>query len=133
IHALSCRPLLRRPTGWWPKDTLGRKMADLPINDLNVASNEVMITPAQLKARIPMSDAAHATIVESRQVIRDILDGKDHRIFIVIGPCSIHDVEAAKDYARRLKALAEEVSEDRKSVVEGKRGDRAARGGARVR
>ena len=82
-------------------------MADLPINDLNVASNEVMITPAQLKARIPMSDAAQTTIVESRQVIRDILDGKDHRLFIVIGPCSIHDVEAAKDYARRLKALAE--------------------------
>ncbi|SDS10132.1 3-deoxy-D-arabinoheptulosonate-7-phosphate synthase [Halopseudomonas litoralis] len=86
-------------------------MADLPINDLNVASNEVMITPAQLKARIPMSDAAQATIVESRQVIRDILDGKDHRLFIVIGPCSIHDVEAAKDYARRLKALAEEVGD----------------------
>lgn len=86
-------------------------MADLPINDLNVASNEVMITPAQLKARIPMSDAAAATVVESRQVIRDILDGKDHRLFIVIGPCSIHDVKAAKDYAERLKALAEEVSD----------------------
>ena len=56
-------------------------MADLPINDLNVASNEVMITPAELKARIPMSKAAEATIVESRQVIRDILDGKDHRLF----------------------------------------------------
>ena len=86
-------------------------MADLPINDLNVASNEVMITPAELKARIPMSKAAEATIVESRQVIRDILDGKDHRLFIVIGPCSIHDVEAAKDYARRLKELAAEVSD----------------------
>lgn len=86
-------------------------MADLPINDLNVASNEVMITPAQLKARIPMSQAAEATIVESRQVIRDILDGKDHRIFIVIGPCSIHDVDAAKDYAQRLKELAAEVGD----------------------
>lgn len=86
-------------------------MADLPINDLNVTSNEVMITPAQLKAGIPMSDAAEATVVESRQVIRDILDGKDHRLFIVIGPCSIHDVAAAKDYAERLKTLAEEVGD----------------------
>ena len=101
-------------TGWrfaGLTDSLGRKMADLPINDLNVASNEAMITPAQLKAKIPMSKAAEATITESRQVIRDILDGKDQRLFIVIGPCSIHDVEAAKDYARRLKELAAEVSD----------------------
>ncbi len=86
-------------------------MADLPIDDLNIASNEVLITPAQLKAKIPLTPAAQATISNSRQVIRDILDGKDQRLFIVIGPCSIHDVEAAKDYAQRLKKLAEEVSD----------------------
>ena len=86
-------------------------MADLPIDDLNVASNEVLITPAQLKAKIPMTAASEATVTRSRQVIRDILDGKDHRIFIVIGPCSIHDLEAAKDYAGRLKQLAEEVGD----------------------
>jgi 3-deoxy-7-phosphoheptulonate synthase len=50
-------------------------------------------------------------VVQSRQVIRDILDGKDHRLFIVIGPCSIHDVNAAKDYAARLKELAAEVGD----------------------
>ncbi|QIB52515.1 MULTISPECIES: 3-deoxy-7-phosphoheptulonate synthase [Pseudomonas] len=86
-------------------------MADLPIDDLYVASNEVLITPADLKAKIPLTEAAQKTVVESRQVIRDILDGKDHRLFIVIGPCSIHDVDAAKDYARRLKELAEEVGD----------------------
>ncbi|MEH6388357.1 MAG: 3-deoxy-7-phosphoheptulonate synthase [Pseudomonas profundi] len=86
-------------------------MADLPIDDLYVASNEVLITPADLKAKIPLTEAAQQTVVESRQVIRDILDGKDHRLFIVIGPCSIHDVDAAKDYARRLKELAEEVGD----------------------
>lgn len=90
---------------------LGYEMTELPINDLNVASNEVLITPAQLKAKIPLSEAAERTVSEGRQVIRDILDGKDHRLFIVIGPCSIHDVEAAKDYARRLKELAAEVSD----------------------
>ncbi|MEH6798869.1 MAG: 3-deoxy-7-phosphoheptulonate synthase [Halopseudomonas sabulinigri] len=86
-------------------------MADLPIDDLNVTSNEILISPKQLKAKIPMSEAAQKTVVESRQVIRDILDGKDHRLFIVIGPCSIHDIEAAKDYAARLKVLAEEVKD----------------------
>ncbi|MGI3130484.1 3-deoxy-7-phosphoheptulonate synthase [Halopseudomonas pachastrellae] len=86
-------------------------MADLPIDDLNITSNEILITPEQLKAKIPLSEAAQATVVESRQVIRDILDGKDHRLFIVIGPCSIHDIEAAKDYAARLKKLAAEVSD----------------------
>ena len=86
-------------------------MADLPIDDLNITSNEILITPEQLKAKIPLSEAAQATVVESRQVIRDILDGKDHRLFIVIGPCSIHDIEAAKDYAARLKQLAAEVND----------------------
>mgnify|MGYP003630015477 FL=1 len=86
-------------------------MADLPIDDLNVTSNEILISPEQLKAKIPMSEAAQKTVVESRQVIRDILDGKDHRLFIVIGPCSIHDIAAAKDYAARLKVLAEEVKD----------------------
>ena len=86
-------------------------MADLPIDDLNVTSNEILISPEQLKAKIPMSEAAQKTVVESRQVNRDILDGKDHRLFIVIGPCSIHDIEAAKDYAARLKVLAEEVKD----------------------
>ena len=86
-------------------------MADLPINDLNVASNETLITPDQLKRDIPLSDAAQATVTKGREVIRNILDGNDHRVFVVIGPCSIHDIEAAHDYARRLKTLAEEVSD----------------------
>merc|ERR1712000_332372 len=65
----------------------------------------------QLKAEMPVSEEAVQTIQKGRQGIRDILDRKDHRIFMVIGPCSIHDVDAAKDYAQRLKALADEVSD----------------------
>ncbi|MBS7326832.1 MAG: 3-deoxy-7-phosphoheptulonate synthase [Thiopseudomonas sp.] len=86
-------------------------MADLPISDLNVASNIALITPDQLKAKIPLTDTARQTVSEGRQVVRNILDGKDHRLFIVIGPCSIHDLKAAHEYADRLKALAEEVSD----------------------
>ncbi len=93
------------------RDLTSNTMADLPIDDLNVASNETLITPAQLKREIPLSAAAHKTVVAGREVVRDILDGRDHRLFVVIGPCSIHDIDAAHEYARRLKALAAEVSD----------------------
>ncbi|NLY12629.1 MAG: 3-deoxy-7-phosphoheptulonate synthase [Gammaproteobacteria bacterium] len=86
-------------------------MADLPIDDLNIASNVTLITPEQLKQKIPLSEQAQRTVSQGRQVVRDILDGKDHRLFIVIGPCSIHDIKAAHEYADRLKALADEVSD----------------------
>ncbi len=86
-------------------------MADLPINDLNVASNETLITPEQIKLEIPLTESAQRTVSAGRQVVRDILDGKDHRLFVVVGPCSIHDIKAAHEYAERLKVLAEEVSD----------------------
>ncbi|MGI2027217.1 3-deoxy-7-phosphoheptulonate synthase [Endozoicomonas acroporae] len=86
-------------------------MAVLPIEDLNIQSQEVLLSPERLKAVIPMTEAAAKTVSESREVIRDILDGKDNRLFVVIGPCSIHDVAAAKDYAQRLKALSEELKD----------------------
>ena len=86
-------------------------MADLPIDDLNVASNDTLITPAQLKREIPLTAAAQRTVSSGREVIRNILDGKDHRLFVVVGPCSIHDIKAAHEYAERLKTLAAEVSD----------------------
>ncbi|MDR6231460.1 3-deoxy-7-phosphoheptulonate synthase [Pseudomonas sp. SORGH_AS199] len=81
------------------------------LNDLNIEANEPLITPEQLKQEIPLSDLAADTVAQGRQVIRDILDGKDHRLFVVIGPCSIHDIKAAHEYAERLKALAAQVSD----------------------
>ncbi|WP_286789197.1 MULTISPECIES: 3-deoxy-7-phosphoheptulonate synthase [unclassified Pseudomonas] len=86
-------------------------MADLPINDLNVVSNDPLITPERLKLEIPLTESASKTVAQGRQVVRNILDGKDHRIFVVIGPCSIHDIKAAHEYADRLKVLAEKVSD----------------------
>ncbi|MDK2776489.1 MAG: 3-deoxy-7-phosphoheptulonate synthase [Pseudomonadota bacterium] len=86
-------------------------MTDNRVENLNIESISPLITPEQLKKAIPLSEEAVASVQQGRQVIRDILDRKDHRIFMVIGPCSIHDVEAAKDYAQRLKVLAEEVSD----------------------
>lgn len=86
-------------------------MSQNSIDDVNVVSQRVLITPHQLKQEMPLTDAARATVIKGRQAVRDILDRKDHRLFLVIGPCSIHDVEAAKDYARRLKALSDKVSD----------------------
>jgi 3-deoxy-7-phosphoheptulonate synthase len=86
-------------------------MADLPIDDLNIASNEALITPEQLKRELPLTETARQTVSNGRQVVRDILDGKDHRLFVVVGPCSIHDIKAAHEYAERLKKLAAEVSD----------------------
>jgi len=86
-------------------------MTDTQVDDLNVVSQELLISPAALKTKLPLTAKALATVTEGRATVRNILDRKDHRIFVVIGPCSIHDVEAAKDYARRLKKLADEVSD----------------------
>ncbi|MCG8673295.1 MAG: 3-deoxy-7-phosphoheptulonate synthase [Pseudomonadales bacterium] len=81
------------------------------IDNLHVQSQQVLITPAELKKDIPLTEAAKESVITGRHTIMDILDRKDHRLFVVLGPCSIHDVEAAKDYARKLKALADEVSD----------------------
>lgn len=81
------------------------------IEDVNIRSIDVLITPDELKKNLPLTDKAAESVLNGRNVIRDILDHKDHRLFLVVGPCSIHDVEAAKDYAGRLKKLADEVQD----------------------
>ena len=82
------------------------------VDNINVASQDILITPEQLKAKIPVSQKASSVISESRQVIQNILNGDDKRIFAVVGPCSIHDTDAAIDYAKRLKELADKVSDN---------------------
>ncbi|MFT7266843.1 MAG: 3-deoxy-7-phosphoheptulonate synthase [Porticoccus sp.] len=81
------------------------------VENINIESQEILITPKALKEKIQISDAARKTITDGRNAIENILDRKDHRVFVVVGPCSIHDVDAAIDYAKKLKILAEEVSD----------------------
>ncbi len=83
---------------------------DSQIHNVNVVTKTDMPTPAEVKAEQPLDAATEKSIIASRQVVRDILDGRDPRLFAVVGPCSIHDIKAAHEYADRLKALAEEVS-----------------------
>lgn len=86
-------------------------MTDTRVEDLNIESNLVLITPSDLKAKMPISDAAAKAVMEGREVVRNILDRTDPRLFIVVGPCSIHDTEAALEYGRRLKELQEKVKD----------------------
>ena len=86
-------------------------MSNIEVHNINVGSQDVLVTPEQLKRALPMSERGREMLASSRKVIQDILDRKDHRVFVVVGPCSIHDTEAAMDYARRLKALADELSD----------------------
>jgi len=86
-------------------------MSNIEVHNVNVTSQDVLITPAKLKTALPMPEDVQRTLAGSREVIQNILDRKDHRIFVVVGPCSIHDPQAALDYARRLKALADELSD----------------------
>jgi 3-deoxy-7-phosphoheptulonate synthase len=86
-------------------------MSKKSTENLNIASYTTLISPEELKQRLPLRDETLANVQNNRQVIRDILERKDHRIFVVVGPCSIHDVDAALDYAERLKVLAEEVQD----------------------
>ena len=86
-------------------------MSDLRVDDLNVKSQSVLITPEQIKQQVPLTDAARRSVQAGREVVRNILDGKDHRLFVVVGPCSIHDPEAALEYGRKLKKLADELQD----------------------
>ncbi|HPQ94544.1 MAG: 3-deoxy-7-phosphoheptulonate synthase [Thiothrix sp.] len=82
-----------------------------PLNNTHVAAEQILITPDAFKAEMPLSEAGARFIQSSRRTISDILARRDHRLLVVTGPCSIHDLKAAKDYALRLKALSREVSD----------------------
>ncbi|HTB21127.1 MAG TPA: 3-deoxy-7-phosphoheptulonate synthase [bacterium] len=81
------------------------------VDNVNVDSVEVLTTPAEMRAQLPLTETAFNTVIEGRRQIQAILDRKDPRLFVVVGPCSIHDPAAAMDYARRLKALALELAD----------------------
>ncbi len=86
------------------------------LNNVNISAEQVLITPEELKARYPLSASDEANISAARQTIANILHGRDDRLLVVCGPCSIHDPDAAIDYAHRLKKLADET-QDRLYIV----------------
>ncbi|GIT39232.1 MAG: hypothetical protein Ct9H300mP8_04280 [Gammaproteobacteria bacterium] len=68
-------------------------------------------TPSAVKDKLSVSTAVQELVRLSREVVSNILEGKGHRLLVVVGPCSIHDVDAAVDYARRLKEVADDTSD----------------------
>ncbi|MDB1123078.1 3-deoxy-7-phosphoheptulonate synthase [Vibrio algarum] len=81
------------------------------LSNINISDEQVLITPSELKKKLPLSENARQFIQESRQTISDIIHKKDHRLLVVCGPCSIHDVDAAMEYAKRLKALSAQLND----------------------
>lgn len=86
-------------------------MSRNPVDNVNVLSQELLLTPEEIRKRLPLTATARDTVLAGRSVVQSILDRKDPRLLIVVGPCSIHDLEAAHDYARRLKQLSDEISD----------------------
>jgi 3-deoxy-7-phosphoheptulonate synthase len=81
-------------------------------DDLRIQRLGPLIPPAILMEQHPITEAASTTVAEGREAATRILRGQDDRLLVVVGPCSIHDVTAARDYGRRLKTLAEQLAED---------------------
>jgi len=80
-------------------------------DNLNIASNEALLTPEHLKSELPLLGKTLDSVQKARETIFSILDRKDSRLMVVVGPCSIHDTDAAIDYAKKLKELADKVSD----------------------
>lgn len=85
---------------------------DNKLNNTNISSQTVLMTPRQLKERLPMPQESNDFVVQSRQAIEKILDNKDARKLVIVGPCSIHDIKSAKEYALKLRDLSSHLSDD---------------------
>lgn len=81
-------------------------------DDLRILATNELISPIDLIDRLPLSAQAAATVAKGREAIQAVLRGADDRLVVVVGPCSIHDPEAALDYARHLKPVADDIADD---------------------
>ena len=86
--------------------------ARLPIDDTRIRDIMELAPPAHLLREFPASDVAVTTTYEARVAIHRVLHGADDRLLVVVGPCSIHDYDAAIDYATRLAAIKRELAEE---------------------
>ncbi len=85
---------------------IGRVSLRTKTQDTHVAGAEVLITPKKVKAKLPGNKKAYEVVLAGRRELEAILDHRDRRLFVVVGPCSIHDPQAAYEYAVKLKRLA---------------------------
>ncbi|KAL2172691.1 hypothetical protein VTG60DRAFT_4137 [Thermothelomyces hinnuleus] len=90
----------------------GVDMAPLQADDMRVLGQDPLIPPALLISEIPMTEEALQTVVKGRKDAVGVIMGRNDRLLVIVGPCSIHDPATALEYAARLKALSEKLSED---------------------
>ena len=88
-----------------------------PTQNLHVRETARLLTPRALKAELPMSEASNQTVVASRKAVEQILRQEDPRLLVVVGPCSIHDVEGAMEYGRNLNKLRAEFADEMEIVM----------------
>lgn len=86
-------------------------MSKKDIDNINISSFRPLITPVKIREELPVHDEAARTVLESRCVITDILNGDDPRKLLIIGPCSIHDPTSAMEYAHELLKIRDEVKD----------------------
>ena len=79
------------------------------VEDVNLLSSKPLVTPAAVQEKIPLTDEVRRNVLAGREQVRAIMDREDRRLFLIVGPCSIHNTEMALGYAARLAADAEEV------------------------
>lgn len=79
-------------------------------DDLRILSQSPLISPRELKAQIPATEEREATVARGRREIEAVLSGEDTRLLVIVGPCSIHDPDAAREYAHRLSELRDRVA-----------------------
>ncbi len=79
--------------------------------DIRIRAVDSLLTPDELNERLPVDDATARFITDSRSTIEDIIKGRDGRLLAIVGPCSLHDPVAAVEYATRLKALSDQISD----------------------
>ncbi len=87
-------------------------MSIIQTDDTRILSTQEIISPENLHQQLAITDAAAKTTISAREAIHKVLHGEDDRLFVVIGPCSIHDTAAALDYASRLKPYIDSLSDD---------------------
>jgi 3-deoxy-7-phosphoheptulonate synthase len=85
-------------------------------SDLHVVETRTLMTPGSLKAELPITEAAAALVAGTRDRIRQILRGEDDRILVIVGPCSVHDVKAAREYGEKLLPLRQKL-QDKLEIV----------------
>lgn len=83
----------------------------IKVENANIERLDLLTPPQQLKHHLALSEQAKATVLNSRSTIQNILNGKDKRLMVISGPCSIHDIDSAKEYATRLHQLHQELGD----------------------